>query len=109
MGTKFENLILNALALEFVVSIDNLLFMMYFPVSIRDQLEHLRVAPPGDPPVDKKIVNRQWGADITDADITEQIACSISAATEWPPGQHGVKYQKSDVASYVRSIGYLAA
>jgi len=43
---RFDSLILNALALEFVVNVDNLLFTMFFPVSLHSAVENLKVAMP---------------------------------------------------------------
>lgn len=43
---RFDSLILNALALEFVVKVDNLLFLLFFPVSLHGQVENLKVAMP---------------------------------------------------------------
>jgi len=44
---RFDSLILNALALEFVVNVDNLLYTMFFPVSMHNQVENMKVAMPG--------------------------------------------------------------
>jgi hypothetical protein len=44
---RFDSLILNALALEFVVNVDNLLYTMFFPVSIHSKVENMKVAIPG--------------------------------------------------------------
>lgn len=43
---RFSDLILNALALEFVVNIDNLLFNMFFPASLHHEVDCLKLAIP---------------------------------------------------------------
>eukprot|EP00928_Gymnodinium_smaydae_P039759 TRINITY_DN27089_c0_g1_i3.p1 TRINITY_DN27089_c0_g1~~TRINITY_DN27089_c0_g1_i3.p1 ORF type:complete len:463 (-),score=57.44 TRINITY_DN27089_c0_g1_i3:154-1542(-) len=43
---RFDSLILNALALEFIVEVDNLLFTLVFPISLHQQVEGLKVAMP---------------------------------------------------------------
>jgi hypothetical protein len=104
---KFENLILNALALEFVVSIDNSLYGMS-PRCLQDQVQALVLAPPGD---DFMAGNqaRNWhdgsASAGTDADIMEQVTGSISGVLSWSPA-HGNAKDSVDMSGYVRSARY---
>jgi hypothetical protein len=104
--TKFENLILNALALEFVISIDNLLFSMYFPQALRGHITEFIIAPPGEVKREKQNTHHQMGADTTDADITEQIASNLVGTFV---SAHEPSKGKSDVDGYVRSMMYICA
>jgi len=62
---RFDSLILNALALEFVVHVDNLLFSMFFPVSLHAQVENLKVAIPGEGDGQQRMATMQSGLDLS--------------------------------------------
>lgn len=86
---RFDSLILNALALEFVVNVDNLLFTMFFPVSLHAQVENLKVAMPSERESDGTVSRGSVSPTSKDREVQ----------TAGKP--------KSDVAGYYRSLFYL--
>lgn len=63
---KFDSLILNALALQFIVEVDNLLGTMFFPVSLHSQVEQFKIATPGSPQIRKSISVHQFKSGMED-------------------------------------------
>jgi len=85
---RFDSLILNALALGFVVNVDNLLYSMFFPVSLQGHVESFKVAVPEAQLDGDKFHNARSG---------HVSSTSLGSGDD-----------KSEIAGYYRSFFYLA-